>query len=203
MGFFVNRATADARFERSQDRADVFARGDAAVLVVADGAGGLGDGGPAAQSLLDRARDAVLDASFDLLSPTAWERLFADVDRALTSGETTAVVVVLVPGMVLCTCAGDSEAWIVGPRGVTRLTSHAARARLGSRRAKPVSVVRGALEGRLVVASDGLFRHVPEADIVETMQKEPFGRVADALIARARLPSGDLADDVAVLVAEP
>jgi|GEM_PF-6519483 len=203
MSFFVARAVAAAGAKPSQDRADVFARGELAVTVVADGAGGTGDGGAAADLLLVRVRDAVLDPAFDLLAPTAWERLFADVDGALAGvGETTAVVVVLAEGMLVWSAAGDSEAWIVHASSVERITQHADRARLGSGRAKPVGGARRELDARLVVGSDGLFRHAPEERIVELARRERFGGIADALVEAARLPSGALADDVAVLVAE-
>ena len=201
MSFFVSRAAAGAA-DRSQDRGDIFARGDAAVLAVADGAGGAGDGHRAADALLERVRDATLDPAFDLLAPSRWQELFVSVDHALHGvGETTAIVVVLAPGVVVCTASGDSEAWIVG-RDVDALTANVDRARLGSRGAKPSSMIGPELEGRLVVASDGLFRHVPRERIVEVVRRERFGAVADALVACARLPSGGLHDDVVVLVAE-
>jgi len=203
MSHFVTRATAAATPGGSQDRADIFARGETAVLVLADGAGGHGDGGAAADLLLDCAREAVLDPDFDLLAPTAWERLLCEVDRAAKPiGETTAVIVVLVPGMVVCSAVGDSEAWIVRAVDVVRLTERASRARIGSGVARPSSVTRGALDGRLVVASDGLFRHAPAKRIVEIMRAERISGVADQLVALPRLPSGELPDDVAVLVAE-
>jgi PPM family protein phosphatase len=210
MSFFISRASAAARSEGSQDRGDVFARGTTAVLVVADGAGGLGGGAGASDVLLERARDAVLDAGFDLLAPAAWVRLFREVDAALArgaAGETTAVVVVLAEGATLCVTAGDSEAWLVGA-AVDRLTEGARtaesdrRVRLGSGRAEPVFTLRGELEGRLVVATDGLFRHVAPEHIAALVREERFGRVADALIEAARSPGGALADDVVVLVAE-
>jgi PPM family protein phosphatase len=205
MSFFVSRATATSRPEGSQDRADVFARGETAVLVVADGAGGLGGGAAASEAVLERVRDAVLDVDVDLLAPTSWVRLLRELDSALVAGsvgETTALIVVLASGATLCVSAGDSEAWLVGAAGIDRLSERATRARLGSGRARPVSTLRGELEGRLVVASDGLFRHVPQERIVTLVREERFGRVADALVDAARSPIGTLADDVAVLVAE-
>jgi serine/threonine protein phosphatase PrpC len=209
MSFFVTRAAAASRPEGSHDRADVFARGDTAVLVVADGAGGLAGAAAASDVFVDRVRDVVLDATFDLLAPSGWERLFRDVDVDLalrSAGETTAVVVVLAIGMLVCTVAGDSEAWLMRPTEVDpldSLTAGASRARLGSGRARPSSALRGRLEGRLVVATDGLFRHVAKDHLLAILRQSRFGSVADALVDAARSPSGDLADDIAVLVAEP
>jgi serine/threonine protein phosphatase PrpC len=194
MSVFVSRALSAGP---SQDRADVFARGDAAVLVVADGAGGTGDGGAAADLALERVREAVLDAVLDLLSPAGWSRFLRDLGPAISRvGETTIVIVVLVPGMLVHASTGDSEAWLVGPASVTRLTEISPR--LGTGRESPNVGARGPLLERLVVATDGLFRHAPEAEILRVARAEKFGAVADALVTLA----GN-ADDVAVLVAEP
>ena len=193
MSFFVSRAVSRAP---TQDRADIFARGETAVLVVADGAGGIGDGAAAADLVLERARDIVLDPNFDLLAPTRWttwmKELGAEVKRV---GESTVVVVVLTPGMLVHASAGDSEAWIVEPTGVVKLTKRTPR--LGSGSEAPHVAARGELAGRLVVATDGLFRHAPHEEILRLVRTEKFGAVGDALVALA----GN-ADDVAVLVAE-
>ena len=203
MSFLVVRATA-ASNATSQDRADVFARGETAVLVVADGAGGHGDGALAADAALEHVRDVVLDPTFDLARPTSWCSLFVALDRSIAAfGETTVVVVVLAPGMLLHVHAGDSEAWVVRDDDVVRLTRQGeARARLGSNQAKPFAAVRGELDGRLVVATDGLFRHAAAGDIVALVRTARFGGLADALVALPRLPSGAWPDDVAVLAAE-
>ena len=195
MSFFVTRAVSPSGAKPSQDRAAIFARGETAVLVVADGAGGVGDGGAAADLVLDRVRAAVLDREVDLLAPTTWQRLLGEIDRALSGiGETTAVVVALVPGMLVHASAGDSEAWIVRATDSERLTT--ASTRLGTGRARPAAAARRGLDGRLVVATDGLFRHVAREAIEQAARGERS--IADALVA---LTHGE--DDVAVLVATP
>lgn len=199
MSFFVSRAVsrrAPDAAGTSQDRADVFARGEAAVLVVADGAGGVGDGGAAADLVLERVKDAVLDPSFDLLAPARWTQLLVEIEPTVKKvGESTVVVVVLVPGMTVCASSGDSEAWIVGPNGIEKLTKNTPR--LGSGRVAPHVSARGNWEGRLIVASDGLFRHAAHDAIANIVRAEKFGRVGDVLVELA-----GTADDVAVLVAE-
>lgn len=194
VSFFVSRAVSPAP---SQDRADIFARGETAVLVVADGAGGVGDGTSAADLVLDRVRAAVLDAGFDLLAPARWTTFLKELGAAVKrAGESTIVVVVLAPGMLLHASAGDSEAWLVLADDVAKLTRSTPR--LGSGRESPDVGVRGAWEGRVVIATDGLFRHAPHDELVRIVRTERFGRVGDALVALA-----GSADDVAVLVAEP
>ncbi len=44
---------------RSEDRAEVFERGDALVVVIADGAGGVRGGAVASEALVDRGRNDV------------------------------------------------------------------------------------------------------------------------------------------------
>lgn len=205
MSVLVTRAAAAKGQRPSQDRADVFARGAIAVLVVADGAGGGGDGGAAADRFLGAVRDAVLDEAFDLEASASWRDLFEAVDQGLVRdavGETTGVVVVLGGASELAASAGDSETWRLSAGTFERLTGAGSRARLGSGAARPeVLALEGTVE-RILVATDGLFRHTPGARIEELVRTARFGAVADALVAAARLPSGALADDVAVLVAE-
>lgn len=196
MSFFVSRAVTGG-----QDRADIFARGDVAVLAVADGAGGLGDGNAAADLAMTRIREAVLDPGFDLLHPLAWARAFEALDRDVGKvGETTAIIVGLSPGMTIACSAGDSEAWLARTDDVVKLVKRTPR--LGSGRVAPDCVVRGELDGRLVVGSDGLFRHVASDKLVAHLRTAPWAGLADSLVELARLPSGEFADDVAVLVAE-
>ena len=204
MSFFVTRTVASSRGAATEDRADVFARGEAAVLVVADGAGGLGRGADASDAALERVKEAVLDPAFELLSPPQWTRLFTAIDRELVekaSGETTLVVVVLVPGALVWVAAGDSEAWIVRSAGYSRLTRLAPRERLGSGRAKAAADVTRELDGRLLVATDGIFRHVPAREITSIVESARFGSVGDDLVAAARVGEA-LPDDIALLVAE-
>ena len=65
------RALASSR-QSSEDRAEVFERGDELVVVVADGAGGLRGGAAASDALVEAARAAVLDASFELFDVEGW-----------------------------------------------------------------------------------------------------------------------------------
>lgn len=142
----------------------MFARGAAAVLVVADGS--------AADLVLERARDAALDEAVDLLTPKSW------IERI--DGSSSAAIVVLVPGKLVHALVGASQAWLVGPSDVARLTG---------------AGVRGDWEGRLVMATGGLFERVPETTILRLMRAEKFGRVSDSLLEI-------LEGDAAVLVAE-
>ena len=79
-------------------------------------------------------------------------------------------IVVLVPGMLVWASAGDSEAWLVGTTTDSRLTEISPR--LGSGREAPKAGTRGGLAERLVVGTDGLFRHAPEGEILRLVRAE-------------------------------
>jgi hypothetical protein len=86
--------------------------------------------------------------------------------------------------------------WMLPADGAVRdLTAHQDRARLGSGHAHPVRF-KAQLMGRLVLATDGLFKYIRAADI-----RTCAARGVDALIDSVRLKSGAaLQDDVAVIL---
>lgn len=77
---------------------------------------------------------------------------------------------------------------------VRDLTANQDRARLGSGRAGP-KLFKGQLIGRLVLATDGLFKYIRTADIHTSA-----ARGVDALVDTVRLKSGALQDDIAVVL---
>jgi hypothetical protein len=74
-----------------------------------------------------------------------------------------------------------------------------------SGRALPVGFERAVLHGTLFVATDGLLAYAPKSAVAEsTCATTNLDEVARQLIDRLHLPSGDLMDDVAlVLVRTP
>lgn len=54
--------------------------------------------------------------------------------------------------------------------------------------------------GRLLLASDGLFRYAPAARIEEVTRVGTAQEAAEALLALVRLPSGGLQDDLGLAV---
>ena len=74
------------------------------------------------------------------------------------------------------------------------LTAHQSRMRLGSGQAYPVRF-KAQLMGRLVLATDRLFKYLGAASI-----RTCAARGVDALIDSVRLKSGALQDDVAVIL---
>ena len=113
-----------------------------------------------------------------------------------------AIVAIVGSYGVMGVSVGDSEAWVVGPRGDC-LTERQDRARVGSRRCRPTTFHRSRLEGVLVVGTDGLYKHARGETIVTSCAGEDMATIADRLVELPRLPSRAYPDDVAVVVVSP
>ena len=206
--FTIAHALAFPR-EPGEDRIDVFRHQAAAILVVADGAGGLSGGARAAELLVELVREAVGAPAFAPLRPEAWAEVLTSADLLLeadpVAGETTAVVVAVAKEVLVGASCGDSGAWLVQPDGgIDDLTAQQHRKlRLGSGSARPVSFARPGHAGTLLVATDGLFNYARPAKIADVTQHEDLDRAARELIQLIRLPGGGLQDDVAVVLVRP
>jgi serine/threonine protein phosphatase PrpC len=178
-------------------RAEVFPLPDGNLLVLADGAGGTSGGAAAADAVLAAAIAFVPNSALDCV------RFLQSLDRKLTTvGQCTAVVVVLTDGEILGASVGDSSAWLVGPADVTDLTQHQkTKPLLGSGMAVPVGFGPVPLVGRVLLGSDGLFKYVSHDRIAALASSLPFADTATGLVDAARLRSGALQDDIAVVVA--
>jgi hypothetical protein len=83
------------------------------------------------------------------------------------------------------------------------LTQHQFRKPLvGNGEAYPVPFGPVAVEGRLLVASDGLFKFAPRAELARRALEGPLEEAVHGLIDSVRLRSGGLQDDVAVALVE-
>lgn len=174
------------------------------VVVVADGAGGLRGGAEAADLLVKAVRSKMEDRSFAVHDARSWMSTFKATDAKLfvrRAGETTGVVVVVGAGRLLGVSVGDSEGWIIDSTSIDRLTERQEKARLGSGRIVPVSFQRFALEGCLVVATDGLFKYAPAEEIAATLREGgDVATVTRRLAGLPRTPAGTYQDDLAVVV---
>jgi serine/threonine protein phosphatase PrpC len=165
--------------------------------MVADGAGGTADGAAAAEAVQEALRALPPSlAKFDAV------QLLQRLDQQLLHiGETTAVVAMVCDGKVMGASVGDSGAWLIGDHDCIDLTEQQRRKPLlGSGNALPVEFGPELLSSRLLLASDGLLKYVPRSHICELVRSLPVAEVGDALLTAARLPSGRLWDDVAVIV---
>jgi serine/threonine protein phosphatase PrpC len=180
-----------------EDRAAAFTIPNGHVLVLADGAGGTSGGAAAADAVVARASISSLTCAPDCV------HVLETVDRALAElGQTTAILLVVSNGGVFGGCVGDSSAWLVDGSGTLDLTENQNRKPLlGSGRAKPAPFGPFDFRGRVLIGSDGLFKYVDLDRIREIVANLPVRSVPDALVAAARLPSGGLQDDIAIIVA--
>ncbi len=201
-----DHATARAsRRGASEDHAEVIELHDSLVIVVADGAGGMRGGATASDAFVTAVQSGAGKSAFDPYDLRAWLEIFKTTDAELSgarSGETTAIVVVVGPHAILGVTVGDSEAWIIAPRRIDRLTDGQSRQRLGSGRANPMAFHRRTLDGALVVATDGLFKHARADQITAASSRDGVAAksLAERLVTLPRLPSGDYPDDVAIVV---
>lgn len=176
------------------------------VIVVADGAGGMGGGGRASDLAVKTVLDAVAAGSLDGLSSQACAALLRTADALVTeereAGETTMVlVVVTAEGRVVGASCGDSGALIVTEGRLDDVTDGQGRWRLGSGHAEPVGFERPALRGTLLVATDGLLAYVrPDTPIGLVERHDAVDAAAAALAQAAKLPRGGLQDDLALVV---
>lgn len=190
----------------AEDRLLVVRAADATLVAVADGAGGTGSGAEAAEAVLAGLDDASrLDGepSASALATLDLTQLLATLDArvAATGGETTCVAAVVTDDLVRGASVGDSRAWLIPPDGAPIDLTSAQRRKplLGSGRAAPVTFGPEALEGTLLLGSDGLFNYLPRDRIAELARAPDLSSIPAALIAAARLPNGDLWDDISII----
>jgi serine/threonine protein phosphatase PrpC len=186
-----------ARRGTGQDRAEVVEIDGGVVIVLADGAGGTSHG--------DRAADAVVEAvrcsDQGDRGQVPWGELLGHLDRVV-SGETTAVIVAVTDDGITGASVGDSAAWVVRGADIDDLTAYQEpKPLVGSGHAIPLAFVAGGLgDGTLVVASDGVMKYAKRADIARVARGPDLATAAAELVALVRLPSGELQDDVSIVL---
>jgi serine/threonine protein phosphatase PrpC len=182
-----------------QDRAWFEATGETALVVLADGAGGMGGGARAAELCVELASTRLLegDAAVELL-----HAIDAEVHRDRDAGETTVVVARVSADQVDGASIGDSGAWLVPADGIQDLTADQTRKPMlgsGASRATPFRAALGA--ATLLVASDGLLKYAPRSVIRDAIVgTDDLEAAADALVDAVRLRSGALQDDVSIVL---
>jgi serine/threonine protein phosphatase PrpC len=201
----VSAATSCSAGLTGNDRDALVSVENRQVLIVADGAQGR-QGGVAADIVIAYVRDHAAEIA-GAMSCSASERALTAIDQQIYAsgcgGLTTAVLVVLEDNILLGASVGDSEAHLIRQGDVVDLTADQPRRPfLGSGSAKPASFGPIGLEGRLLVATDGLFKY-GKAEVRERIVRTaPIREVAWRLADSVRLRNGHLQDDVTVYVVE-
>jgi hypothetical protein len=183
---------------RGQDRVAIVPLDDGVGIVVADGAGGTGDGAAAAERVV-----SLCTAAFATGEDAA--DVLAACDHAIASdgiGLSTAVMARVRGGRVVGASVGDSEAWLLAPSGVHPLTERQMRKPLLGDGAAMPAKLDAPVEGTLLIATDGLFAYVDRAAILAASSTS-LAAFAASLVAAARLPSGSLRDDIGLALCRP
>jgi len=200
----------------------------AVVLVVADGAGGLPAGKLASQTavttLIDQLESSVVDTS--LLRTAILDGIEAAniAVQSVANGAATTFTVITIEGLIARAYQiGDSEAIIVGQRGLIRMQTpvhsptglaveagflderealhHAERHLVSNFLGTPDMRIDVGTEVRLqprdtvLVASDGLMDNVHIAEIVHRVRKGPLDKACDAVIGLARRRMSGIASE--------
>jgi serine/threonine protein phosphatase PrpC len=203
----IEFSLAIAAAERDQDRAEVANLKQLTVLALADGAGGLSGGKKAAETSIQ-----FLTSSIELEKANDcqyWTEKLRVLDKNLhydrDCGETTVVVIAISNDAMLCGASvGDSGAWLFNKDETIDLTAgQRRRPLLGSGAATISPVEAEPLKGRLLMASDGLLKYSPWTRIQELVTRESMTGLSASLIDSARMKSGTLHDDIAVIVCQP
>lgn len=183
----------------SQDRTwfDISQEGIRAAL--ADGAGGVFGGARAAEMFISYFQ------SVHLAKETLC-REFAKLDlgimRDSLAGDTTGIFLFTIEGDLVGASVGDSEAWFLPDDGEFEdLTEHQYRKPLlGRGEAMAVSFKRRLEAGLLLLASDGLTKYAEFSEVLARLRAGAIETLAGDLADLARLPSGGLQDDLALVV---
>jgi serine/threonine protein phosphatase PrpC len=200
----ISVGTASYR-SHSEDRLLVLNTGNAWILGLSDGTGGISGGASAAEYFVQGIHRASLQSTFDVSSPNMWSALLTEIDdeirRIPHAGETTGIALAVTTGMITGASCGDSEAWLLTRDSRLELTGNQVRKpRLGSGRAEPRSF-HAVASGILLVASDGLFGHVTLNDVARALLPDP-GRAVAALTRLLEEQHRRLPDDVAMIIAQ-
>jgi serine/threonine protein phosphatase PrpC len=170
------------------------------ILAVADGSGGMSGGADAA----DRAVRLVTEYAHEKAAGELedWVSLIARIDAtaADASGQCALVIAAVAEDAIVGASAGDCGAWLIAD-GVAELTGQQVRKPLvGSGSAAPVRFRSTLGRGTLLLASDGLLKYAPRKAIANAARRDDLDAAVRELTDLPRLRSGDLPDDVAVVL---
>ena len=166
------------------------------VVVVADGAGGVGSGDLAAMTVIREVKENLRSIN----TADEWKLLLSQTDFRITQGESTAVIVDIREYGIAGASVGDSKAWTLKDGEVDDLTKNQVRKPLlGSGRAEPMSFTRQSFGDFLIVGSDGFFDYSKPAEVTRLIYKSDFYSIPRKCIELVQLPSGEFWDDTSII----
>jgi len=184
--------------EACDDRAAAARAGSGTLLVIADGATGVGFGGVAADTFVE----AILSGPGDLGLP---ERFMLADDRIAErgiDGDTTGIALVRSPDRIAGCSAGDSEAWFFPEGGVpVDLTGgQSRRPRIGNGAFPCAFMLPNLPKGIVVAGSDGFWRWTDPGRVADIVPRFEVRRLPDALLVDMLERFGPPDDDVTIAV---
>lgn len=184
-----------------EDRVAHWSLDGSEVVILADGAGGMGGGRQAAERIVRR-EFRPLHAPSDCVNEL--RRLDEELRSDASCGESTAVLLVVRDGKAFGASVGDSGAWALTTDAIFDLTRRQHRKpRVGSGMAEPVGFGPFFFNDRLLVASDGVLKYAPRERVRRVAFVPDLDVAAEELVAACRLPGGALQDDLAFALVDP
>ena len=200
MSKFETTSITVAYQQRCEDRVKVLEFDNGVVIAVADGAGGTGGGGQAAETVM---RELTASASLEH-DAESWCAMLRQIDCRVAVGESTCVVVARSPQGIVGASAGDSKAWLLENDSMIDLTANQVRKPLlGSGAAHPVGFSHPAGPGLLLVSTDGFCNYIRRETLLKEIRWIDFPVLARKLVEMVRLPSGALWDDIGIVACKP
>jgi serine/threonine protein phosphatase PrpC len=170
------------------------------VIVVADGAGGTGAGGQAAESVI---REVTAAVSLER-DTESWCKVLRQTDYRVGPGQSTCVVVARSGKGIVGASVGDSRAWLLENDDINDLTRNQVRKPLlGSGEARPIGFSHPPSQGLLLVCTDGFCNHVRRETLLREVLWIDFAVLARKLVEMVRLPAGQFWDDVGIVACRP
>jgi PPM family protein phosphatase len=180
---------------------------DMHLVAVADGQGGRAGGGPAARLACRACLDAAVACNSEtLLRPDAWTEPISRADAAVTAdreaGLTTLVAFAVLGDRLVGASVGESAAVL--------LTASRAGVVLTSRQRKNPAVgfgevfavpyaVRLPRPWAVLAITDGVWKYAGWENVFQLKPDHTGREMIDALLAKVRLPRGELQDDFTVV----
>lgn len=200
MHSFETTSITVAYQHRCEDRVQVIDFDEGVVIVVADGAGGTGAGGQAADTVI---REVAAAASLEH-DAESWSAILRQTDHRIGVGESTCVVVARSPRGMVGASVGDSRAWLLENDDLNDLTRNQVRKPLlGTGEAQPVGFSHPVSQGLLLVCTDGFCNYVRRETLLKEILWIDFAVLARKLAEMVRLPSGAWWDDIGIVACRP
>lgn len=191
------------------DRAVVYQKSDFLVAVVADGAGGMSGASEAADYFLQSIQKKISTEVRNIMDHTYWHQVLVEIDTLLykhpIAGETTGIIAAFNTknNYIVGASVGDSEAYIISNKYCCLTEDQYRKPLLGSGSAIPIPFGPIAIDGTLILGSDGLFKYTSLSKISQITQFYQPKKSILRLFDLVKLPNDSFMDDVSVIVIKP